>query len=462
MCRKLFFSISVVLVLSLASNASAGLIAYWPFDSDYSSIVNNAAYQGTPVGTGVSITNTPGEYKIGTGALKIDDDPNDTIANYVDITNSVLPASPIQISVSLWFKYEDISGDGSTSRNFLYESYRRDANTGLITGDYSISLGIRDDTDTSLSGPPKRAQYYYQTATVDGINNGYRPTETGITSPVDDGQWHHIVNIWDRVTGELEFWLDGVQTVYLNPISDLNPTGPAVTDDLRNLLNGYPQTGLRIGNPRAGDGTRNWDGYIDDVAVFSGHLSDADIAYLYNGGVGPPLIPWWESLFLLAPNGGEELMAGTTYTISWESWCVNDVLVEYSTDDGSSWTEVDPPHTSNSESYNWLVPSVNSNQCLIRIGSATDCCGYLSDTSDEPFTIFVCQGPLVGDIDEDCYVDLLDFAVIGEQWFQSPGEPSADIAPEDSGDDVVDFLDLGLVIGDWLQCGNPFDSSCGI
>ena len=101
MCRKLFFSISVVLVLSLASNASAGLIAYWPFDCDYSSCVNNAAYQGTPVGTGVSIGTAAGEYKRGCGALKIDDDPNDAIANYVDITNSVLPASPIQLSVSL-------------------------------------------------------------------------------------------------------------------------------------------------------------------------------------------------------------------------------------------------------------------------------------------------------------------------------------------------------------------------
>jgi len=39
---------------------------------------------------------------------------------------------------------------------------------------------------------------------------------------------------------------------------------------------------------------------------------------------------------------------------------------------------------------------------------------------------------------------------IGNQWLSAPAEPSADIAPE-SGDGVVDFLDLALVAEHWLE-----------
>jgi hypothetical protein len=53
---------------------------------------------------------------------------------------------------------------------------------------------------------------------------------------------------------------------------------------------------------------------------------------------------------------------------------------------------------------------------------------------------------------EDCCVDFVDFAVIGNQWFQSPGVPSADIAPE-GGDGVVNYLDLDILVNEWLQCG---------
>jgi hypothetical protein len=58
-----------------------------------------------------------------------------------------------------------------------------------------------------------------------------------------------------------------------------------------------------------------------------------------------------------------------------------------------------------------------------------------------------------GDINTDGKVNFIDFAILGDQWHQSPGEPSADIAP-DGGDDVVNFLDLGVFVKQWLAgCG---------
>jgi hypothetical protein len=54
------------------------------------------------------------------------------------------------------------------------------------------------------------------------------------------------------------------------------------------------------------------------------------------------------------------------------------------------------------------------------------------------------------DLNDDCCVDFVDFAVMSDQWQQAPGEPSADIAPE-GGDGVVDMKDLEVLAGEWLQ-----------
>ncbi len=55
-----------------------------------------------------------------------------------------------------------------------------------------------------------------------------------------------------------------------------------------------------------------------------------------------------------------------------------------------------------------------------------------------------------GDINGDGKVDFTDFAILGSQWLQAPGEPSADIAPH-GGDNLVDFLDLAVLTDNWLE-----------
>jgi hypothetical protein len=55
------------------------------------------------------------------------------------------------------------------------------------------------------------------------------------------------------------------------------------------------------------------------------------------------------------------------------------------------------------------------------------------------------------DLSSDCCVNFVDFAILGGQWLQTPGVPSADIAPE-GGDGVVNSLDLDILVSEWLQC----------
>jgi hypothetical protein len=57
---------------------------------------------------------------------------------------------------------------------------------------------------------------------------------------------------------------------------------------------------------------------------------------------------------------------------------------------------------------------------------------------------------LEADLNEDYRVDFQDFAILGNQWFQAPGYPSADISPP-GGDGIVNFEDLALLTSQWLE-----------
>jgi hypothetical protein len=58
-------------------------------------------------------------------------------------------------------------------------------------------------------------------------------------------------------------------------------------------------------------------------------------------------------------------------------------------------------------------------------------------------------GP-VADFNGDCFVGFEDYAILASQWFQPPGSPSADIAPE-SPDGSVGWPDLTVLSNSWLQ-----------
>jgi hypothetical protein len=55
-----------------------------------------------------------------------------------------------------------------------------------------------------------------------------------------------------------------------------------------------------------------------------------------------------------------------------------------------------------------------------------------------------------GDFEPDCDVDFADVAVMAEQWLQTPGSPSADIAPS-VGDGIVNFLDFAKLTENWMK-----------
>jgi alpha-mannosidase len=88
---------------------------------------------------------------------------------------------------------------------------------------------------------------------------------------------------------------------------------------------------------------------------------------------------------LTSPNGGESWFNGSTHNITWTTYgAMANVKLEYSTDDGTSWTTI-IASTPNANSYAWTVPLVISASCRVRISEAST--GNPADSSDDVFSI---------------------------------------------------------------------------
>ncbi|MFH1525939.1 MAG: YCF48-related protein [Bacteroidota bacterium] len=86
-----------------------------------------------------------------------------------------------------------------------------------------------------------------------------------------------------------------------------------------------------------------------------------------------------------SPNGNEFLQIGSNYNITWDFRNITNVKIDYSTNNGTSWSTIVSSTVSNG-SYQWLVPNTVSETCKIRITSVDN--DAFSDMSDKVFTIY--------------------------------------------------------------------------
>lgn len=159
-------------------------------------------------------------------------------------------------------------------------------------------------------------------------------------------------------------------TVSWNPwILDKTPNAttlnsPAVRgiDSLNNMEQ------VTLANPAAGNYTVNINGFV-----------------LPSTGVRYYLV--WEfrtdAVTMMYPNGGEGFVPGETEVIRWDGQRnLGTYTLEYTTNNGSSWTTIASAIAQNVQQYSWLVPSVNSGQVKLRITR-----GAFSDMSDTALAI---------------------------------------------------------------------------
>lgn len=95
----------------------------------------------------------------------------------------------------------------------------------------------------------------------------------------------------------------------------------------------------------------------------------------------------WEfrtnDVMITYPNGGEGFVPGETEVIRWDgARDAGTYTLEYSTNNGSSWTLISSTIAQNVQHFSWTVPSVNSGQVRMRISR-----GANTDVTDSSFAI---------------------------------------------------------------------------
>jgi endonuclease/exonuclease/phosphatase family metal-dependent hydrolase len=91
------------------------------------------------------------------------------------------------------------------------------------------------------------------------------------------------------------------------------------------------------------------------------------------------------TLQLSAPNGGESWTAGSSQAITWSASNISNVKLEYSLDNGSTWSLITSSTSASTGSYTWTVPSTTSTQARVRVSDASN--ASLNDISDATFSI---------------------------------------------------------------------------
>ncbi|NIM17440.1 MAG: hypothetical protein GTO45_35965, partial [Candidatus Aminicenantes bacterium] len=165
------------------------------------------------------------------------------------------------------------------------------------------------------------------------------------------------------------------------------------TGDINNVTIKYSTdngtTWKTIVQTTANDGSFNWNvpGTASDECLVQVIGNDNDLdpnPSDVSDGVFSIVLSSPPTITVTAPNGGEQLLVGSWFDITWFSnGTREEVKIEYSVNSGQTWTEITGA-AENNGSYDWTVPDTPSETCLVRVSEID---GQPEDVSDAVFSI---------------------------------------------------------------------------
>ncbi|MFH1881519.1 MAG: LamG-like jellyroll fold domain-containing protein, partial [Planctomycetota bacterium] len=234
MYRKLIYLISFVLMLSIAGNASAELVAYWTFDEGSGDI----AYDSS--GNGNNGTIHGAEWDAGKYGQALLFNGQD---NYVEVPTSDSLEIAANVTIAAWINWID-AGDtwlaimANGQQNGPWENYGLFVNRG--------------------------GRYLYFTLSLDGGH----VTQSAPNNVIEPDQWLHACATWDGSTARI--YVNGEMVLEQAQAGQLVP----------------PQLPLRIGH-RNGS-AHYYNGIIDEVRIYNHALTESEILAAMEGGKGYP------------------------------------------------------------------------------------------------------------------------------------------------------------------------------
>ena len=241
-----------------------GLRGYWDFrgDTKNHSKLGNRLDARKINGAELKSAGTPRD-----GFLKL----NRAASQYLSVPRSMLDDNTKTYTAAVFIKPSTLPDHGSEDRHFIMESYVNnhvDLPQALKTG-LPISIGFRACDDAEKIN----LQLYTETLVPQAVGSQRSP-ETKIQGGFDCLFDRRQFSDWTQVVVTFD---SKILRIYLNgkPVkSHALPISAAIAET----------GGLIIGGHRGGTG-RNFDGLIDDVAVWNRVLSKTEIAKLFEDGM---------------------------------------------------------------------------------------------------------------------------------------------------------------------------------
>lgn len=182
---------------------------------------------------------------------------------------------------------------------------------------------------------------------------------------VNIGSWKHyaIVSYASGAIQQFKLYVEGIEVFdSTSLVLGLNG-GPAFV--------GAPWTygpWVHIGANEAVDFMPDAD--FDDFAIRTDTRSAAQILADAQRGI---------YVTLTSPVAGVELVQGETQAVTWTDVGVPTIKLEYSTNNGATWTTIIASTDGTAGTYSWTVPAVSTTQGRVRLSDATD--GYPFSTT---------------------------------------------------------------------------------
>lgn len=285
------------------ANATNDLVLHLDFEGNYLDSSGKANH-GNPIGS-------PGlvQGRIGELALNYSTQPGSGTYNYVSLgrPSELLVASNKNFSVSYWIKLSANALDGDVP--VLANSQNSLGGHGLTIGPsfhsgswaWSLSDGL---TGADSQGPP---------------------------GAINDGQWHHLLHVFNRTEQTATTYLDGVSA----NVTSLDGVGDTDTGG-----------GFNVGQTSGGDYAQDSDVGLDDLGFWRRALAPEEVRAIYSAGAN-----YRNTFDTYGPVELQILRSGARVLLVWPSG----VLLQSDSPNGP-WTPVPGASAPN----HWVSPEVGT------------------------------------------------------------------------------------------------------
>lgn len=233
-----------------SSSLADGLDGYWTFDETSGGILHDYSGHGYN-GTLVNFPNGQGNWTSGQvgGALQFG---GPSTHEYVSVPNFAMPTASMTLTAWVWANATPYWATIAANWNGAWGAF----NYATFGGTPNMSLYVADG-----GSPPN----------IVNVDYGVSSTSLSVN------QWHFVAFVANSLTGTVTFMQDGVVTGSFGYGAQLFASSSQ----------------LNIGDDPSdtSPGQGNWDGKIDDLAIWTRALSSQELTTIYSAGLaGQPLL----------------------------------------------------------------------------------------------------------------------------------------------------------------------------